>query len=120
MKGKGGAPTGNQNARTHGFYSNALNEVEKLELEQAVGVEGIDAEVALLRVKLKRVLEKDPQNIKLIMQAANMIAKLLKASEKMTPKQKKKVEEAVDNSITDVAHPMGFNKNTINIGIDKI
>ncbi|MBI2850267.1 MAG: hypothetical protein HYX80_04390 [Chloroflexi bacterium] len=119
MKGKGGAPKGNQNARTHGFYSMALSEVEKLELEQAVGVEGIDAEIALLRVKLKRVLEKEPQNIKLIMQAMDMLAKLLKASETMTPKQKSKVEKAVNNVVRDNVHPMGFNKNTINIGINR-
>ena len=114
MKGKRGAPAGNHNARTHGFYSMALNEAEKLELEQAVGVEGIDAEIALLRVKLRRVLEKEPQNIKLIMQAANMISKLLKDSETMTPKQKEKAQQGMN-----IAMPFGFNRNTVNIGINK-
>jgi len=46
LKKKRGAPKGNQNARKHGFYSQALNESEKLRLEQARGIEGIDEEIA--------------------------------------------------------------------------
>lgn len=33
--GKRGAPTGNQNARKHGFYSRVLDEEEQLDFEQA-------------------------------------------------------------------------------------
>ena len=60
-----GAPRGNQNARKHGFYSKVLNEAEQLDLELVSGVEGIDDEIALLRVKIKSILEKDPENIRL-------------------------------------------------------
>ena len=48
--GKRGAPKGNQNARKHGFYSRALTEAEKVELEEASYVEGVDQEIALLRI----------------------------------------------------------------------
>ena len=65
---KRGAPKGNQNARKHGFYSKVLDEAEQLDFELATGVEGIDDEIALLRVKIKSILENDPENIKLIMQ----------------------------------------------------
>ncbi len=66
-KRKSGAPRGNQNARKHGFYSKVLDEAEQLDLEQATRVEGIDDEIALLRVKIKSVAAHDSQNIKLIM-----------------------------------------------------
>ena len=52
-KEKRGAPKGNQNARKHGFYCKVLDEAEQLDFELAQGVEGIDDEVALLRVKIK-------------------------------------------------------------------
>ena len=67
MKGKRGAPKGNQNARKHGFYSKVLDEAERLDFELATGVDGLDEEIALLRVKIKSLLERDPENIKLIM-----------------------------------------------------
>jgi uncharacterized protein YjcR len=41
---KRGAPKRNQNAKTHGFYSRVLDEAEKLQLEEAVEVEGLDQE----------------------------------------------------------------------------
>jgi uncharacterized protein YjcR len=40
-----GAPRGNQNARKHGFYSRALNEAQRIELDEAHEVEGIDAAI---------------------------------------------------------------------------
>ena len=73
-KRKRGAPKGNINALKHGFYSKVLDEAEKLDFETASDVDGIDNEITLLRVKIKSVLEKDPENIKLIMQATNILA----------------------------------------------
>ena len=73
-----GAPKGNQNARKHGFYSKVLDEAERLDFELAAGVEGIDDEIALLRVKIKSLLSHDRENVRLIMQATNTLARLVK------------------------------------------
>ena len=43
-----------------GFYSRALEEAERFELEEASHIEGIDQEIALLRVKLRELLEAQP------------------------------------------------------------
>jgi len=106
--GKRGNPKGNQNARKHGFYSNVLEEAEKLDFELAAGVEGIDDEIALLRVKIKSLLEHDPENIRLIMQAANTLARLVKTRYKITKEQKKGLKEAIGNVLRDVALPLGI------------
>ena len=105
---KRGAPEGNQNARKHGFYSKALDEAEQLDLELTSGVEGIDDEIALLRVKIKSILEKDPQNIKLIMQATNTLAGLVKTRYNISKKQKKGLKEAMGNVLKDIAIPLGI------------
>jgi len=55
-----GAPRGNQNARKHGFYSRVLDEVQKLHLDQARDVEGIDEEIAVIRVKLLTLMDQHP------------------------------------------------------------
>jgi len=108
LKGKRGAPKGNQNARKHGFYSKVLDEAEKLDFEQATSVEGIDNEIALLRVKIKSLLERDPENIKLIMQATNTLAKLVKTRYNISKEDKKGLKEAIGNVLRDVALPLGI------------
>ncbi len=108
VKRKEGAPKGNQNARKHGFYSKVLDEAERLDFELATGVEGIDDEIALLRVKIKSLLEHDPENIKLIMLATNTLAGLVKTSYNMTKEQRKGPKEAIGNVLRDVALPLGI------------
>ena len=105
---KRGAPKGNQNARKHGFYSKVLNEAEQLDFELASGVEGIDDEIALLRVKIKSLIAHDPENIKLIMQATDALAKLVKTRYNITKEQKKGLKEAIGNVLRDIALPLGI------------
>jgi len=105
---KRGAPKGNQNARKHGFYSRVLDEAEQLDFELASGVEGIDDEIALLRVKIKSILENEPENIKLIMQATNALDRLIRTRYKITKEQRKGLKEAIGNVLRDVALPLGI------------
>jgi len=105
---KRGAPKGNQNARKYGFYTKVLDEAEQLDFELAAGVNGIDGEIALLRVKIKSILENDPDNIKLIMQATNTLARLVKTKYNITKEQKKGLREAIGNVLRDVALPLGI------------
>ena len=105
---KRGGQRGNQNARKHGFYSRVLDEAEQFDFELAAGVEGIDDEIALLRVKIKSLLEHEPENIKLIMQATNTLAGLVKTRYNITKEQKKGLKEAIGNVLKDVALPLGI------------
>ena len=105
---KRGAPRGNQNARKHGFYSRVLDEAERLELELAQGVEGVDDEIALLRVKIKSILESDPENVRLIMEATNTLARLVRTRYNITKEQKKGLKEAIGNVLKDIALPLGI------------
>ena len=103
-----GAPLGNQRARKHGFYSKVLDEAEQLDFELAHGAEGIDDEIALLRVKIKSILEKDPENIRLIMEATNTLARLIRTRYNITKDQKKGLKEAIGNVLRDIAVPLGI------------
>ena len=105
---KRSAPKGNQKARKFGFYSKILDEAEQLDFELASGVEGIDGEIALLRVKIKSILENDPENVRLIMQATDTLAKLVRTRYKITKEQKTGLKEAIGNVLKDVALPLGI------------
>jgi len=108
LKGKRGAPPGNQNARKHGFYSKVLDEAERLDFEMATGVEGIDDEITLLRVKIKSLLGNDPENINLIMQATSTLARLVKTRYNISKEDRKGLKEAIGNVLRDVALPLGI------------
>ena len=105
---KRGAPKGNQNARKHGFYSKVLDEAERLDLELATGVEGIDDEIALLRVKIKSLIAHDPDNIRLIMLATSALARLVRTRYNISKKDKKGLKEAIGNVLRDIALPLGI------------
>jgi hypothetical protein len=77
-KKKRGAQKGNTNAWKHGFYAKVLNAAEKRDMMIAQGINGIDDEVALLRVKIKEVVVNEPENVKLLMEATKTLAGLLK------------------------------------------
>jgi len=106
-KARGGQPL-NQNARKHGFYSKVLDEAEQLDFELAAGVNGIDDEIALLRVKIKSIVENDPENIRLIMEATNTLARLIRTRFNITKEQKKGLKEAIGNVLREVAIPLGI------------
>ena len=105
---KKGAPKGNQNAKKHGFYSQALDKAELLELEEARGMDGLDEEIAILRTKLKNLIESQPQNIELALEAANTIARLVRTRYNITREQKKSLKEAIAKVLTEIAVPLGI------------
>ncbi|MGQ9545820.1 MAG: hypothetical protein ACUVTR_01450 [Dehalococcoidia bacterium] len=98
---------GKRKGSPRGFYSRALDEAEKLELEEACQVEGIDEEIALLRVKLRELLAEQPERIDLHFEAANIIARLVKTRYQITREQKKSLKEAIQKVLTEVAVPLG-------------
>ena len=107
-KKKRGAPKGNQNARKHGFYSNVLDEKEQAAYDKAISVEGIDEEIALLRVKMISLLERDPENIRLISQATNTLIRLMLIKSDVDRKDPKSMKTAIYTVLRDVALPLGI------------
>ncbi len=110
------ASKGSQRASKQGFYSRALDETEKLDFELAAGVNGIDDEIALLRVKIKSILGDDPNNIKDIIKVTNTLERLIRTRYKITREQRKGLKEAIGNVLRDIALPLGIG---IGAAIDK-
>lgn len=106
-KNKGGQ-AGNQNARKHGFYSSVLDEKQQEEYENAILVEGLDAEIALMRVKIMSLVENDPHNMKLISQALNALERLIKTKYDIDKDDKHSIWTAVETVLKNIAIPLGF------------
>jgi len=93
--------------KRHGFYSQALNEAERLELEEARGIEGIDEEIAILRVKLRELIVAAPEKFDLHLKLATTIARLVTTRYSITKEQKKSLKEAITKVLTEIAIPLG-------------
>lgn len=85
-----------------------MDEAEGLDFELAQGVQGIDDEIALLRLKIKSLLENDPENVKLIMEATSTLARLVMTRYKITASQKKALTDAIGNVLANLALPLGI------------
>lgn len=105
---KRGGRLGNQNARKHGFYARYLTAEERLELAEATLVQGLDEEIALMRVKIQGIMDYDPQNIELISRAMNTLAGLIRTKYNLNRDDKQGLKEAVGNVLRDVALPLGL------------
>jgi hypothetical protein len=78
---RGGQP-GNQNARTHGFYSCALQSEDKQKYQEAGTIIGLDDEIALLRSKILHAVE-EGENFRGIVVGLVTLSRLLSLNHKI-------------------------------------
>ena len=91
-----------------GFYSHILDEAGQIELESARDVEGLDEEIALLRVKIQSLIEKDPDNLRLLINATNTLARLVRTRYNLEKAQSKGLRDAISNVLREIAIPLGI------------
>ena len=75
IRRKRGGQEGNRNARKHGFYSGTLGPAQTRQLWNITSLEGVDPEIALIRVKLQSSLQHDPGNRRVIREASRLLVK---------------------------------------------
>jgi hypothetical protein len=92
---KSGGQPGNQNARKHGFYSHALKKDEKSALKGAEDLDGLDQEIAVLRIKFRSLISEDQVNLRLINQTAETLAKLCHIKSIFYRSDSSKVKDAI-------------------------
>lgn len=108
MKSNRGAQQRNRNALKHGFYSRFLSPEEARLLRKARSVDGLDSEIALLRLKISHLISSQPVNLPLILRASNVLGRLLRVSSQLDPRQVKGLDQAVADLMREVASPLGL------------
>jgi len=99
---------GEEKVSRSNFYAMVLDEAERIDFELAAGVNGIDDEIALLRVKIKTLVGDDPKNMKLLVEATNALERLVRTRYRITKEHRKGLKEAIGNVLRDVAIPLGL------------
>jgi uncharacterized protein YjcR len=74
-KRKRGGQKGNQNARTHGFYSSLLTPDQMSQLWNIVIKENVPPESAIMRLKLQSILSQNTANTRTLKEAVRLIVK---------------------------------------------
>ena len=95
-------------ARTtpRGFYVTALKEAERVTLQEALQVEGIDQEIALLRVRLLNAIEKEPEDLALMFKGIELLARALATRFRLGKTGRQEVQEALVAAFTDLKQAM--------------
>jgi len=78
------------------FYGEVLSQAEQLALPEAEEVEGLDQEIAVLRVRLKRALEEHPEDVTLIGKGLDLLVKAVAARYRLSPKAKRELAEHME------------------------
>jgi hypothetical protein len=97
VKRKRGGQKGNRNACKHGFYSAALSPAETRELWTITDQEGVDPELALIRVKLHSSLERDPGNRRVVREASRLLVKWYSENYGLDSIERNYLKAVVDN-----------------------
>jgi len=110
IKRRRGGQKGNRNARKHGFYSGTLSPAETSQLWNITNLEGVDPEIALIRVKLQSSLQYDPDNRRVIREASRLLAKWYSADYRLDPTDRNYLKTVVENllEIASIRHSAGL------------
>jgi hypothetical protein len=77
------------------FYSRALNESERIAYRAALGVQGLDKEIGLLRMRLEEELKGNRGSLEVVGRALNRLARALSIRLRLDPEAETRIEEAV-------------------------
>ena len=97
IKRKRGGQKRNRNARKHGFYSGTLSPAQASQLWNITNLEGVDPEIAFIRVKLQSSLQHDPGNLRVIREASRLLVKLYSANYRLDPADRSYLKTVVEN-----------------------
>ena len=85
------------------FYGSALDAAEQIELEAASDVEGLDREIALLRMKLREAVSERPEDLELMLRGMTTLVNAVSARFRLS----KRAEEELSESIAGVVRGVG-------------
>lgn len=95
------------------FYARLFDAAEKIDFDRACGVEGIDDEIALIRMEIVKVVSSgEAANLRLLVQATNALERLIRTRYQITRDQRRSIRESIGTVLREIAVPLGINIGT--------
>jgi len=66
-----------RSSHVRGFYEKALTDAERADFRVALDIEGVDQEIALLRLRLRQALKEGPDGLVLMLRGVDILARLV-------------------------------------------
>ncbi len=88
------------------FYGRSLSEAERLALPEAEEIDGLDQEIALLRVKLRTALEQRPEDLKLMLKGIELLVRALSTRYRLPRQSQEDLSEAIRDALRQVGGPL--------------
>lgn len=107
QKRKRGGQPGNQNGRTHGFYSKAVNPEHRKKLRTAADIKGLDQEIALLRLKINDAA-RDSLDYRVLIPGLSLLSRLLQTRHNLGYDDQEGLLAAITNVFNSVGIPLGL------------
>ena len=90
------------------FYRAALTEAERLKLPKAREIEGIDEEIAMLRVKLFSLAEVHPHQADLLGKSMGMLMRMVALRYRLEPQSQEDLAESLAGVINGIGAAVGL------------
>lgn len=91
-----------------GFYEAALSEAERVRLPRARRVQGVDAEIALLRVRLERLAREHPENVEMLLKGITVLVRAAAVKYRLSPKAEKDLASSLAGALRSVGAALGL------------
>ena len=88
------------------FYADVLSEANRARLDEARELEGIDEEIALLRVKLRDQMAQNPEKVELMYKGMDMLMKAVTTRYKLSPKSKNDLNDSIVGVINGIGREL--------------
>ena len=94
-KRKRGGQPGNQNGRTHGFYSSFLTPDEINQFCKIANTERVSLDIALLRIKLQCFVRKAPENRRVLNEVIRLMSRRFTAQYHLSRMERSRLKAVV-------------------------
>ena len=93
---------GKASAQPRRFYARALTRAERAALPVALAVEGLDEEIAVLRLRLRQAIEERPDDLALMFKGIELMAKVVATRYRLSKKAERDLAASLANVIRGV------------------
>ncbi len=89
------------------FYERALTEAERADFRAALEIDDIDEEIALLRVRLLEAVRERPDDLQLMLQGIQLLARAVATRYRLSKKSEEDLSETLANVLSGFSDMLG-------------
>ena len=90
------------------FYDMALSEAERVRLPRARRVQGLDEEIAFLRVRLERLAREHPENVEMLLKGITVLVRAVATKYRLSPRAERDLAASLAGVLRGIGGALGL------------